>query len=207
MRLEASQSVELIHYSLSAFVVPWRVNVWADVHEPEVGKPESFVVGRILADTLSRFDIEECGEDAWTVADEDSAGLELAWASLLDENGHFREDEFESIADPVVYTYRFALHPDFAEWRMPVMDAFCRLFGTCGLVLAQHNTTVYSLTEFETLGFRPLIPKGRLTPGTSNEPRFMVRDNACARYSMASYPEESPNPGRQHKEWLEAQGP
>jgi len=78
----------------------------------------------MLADAIYRFDIDEWGAQVWDVVDADSCGLEGAWAFVADEKGRFRDGDYESLCDPVVYVYRYALHPDFAEWRMPVMDAF-----------------------------------------------------------------------------------
>jgi len=200
MWLEAAQQFSLIRYDTSALASPWKIDVVGLTDEPGPDG-EAFIVGRVLADSMSRFDIEECGEDPSDVADSDSSGLSAAWESLVDKDGEFRSDDFQSIADPVVYIYRFYLHPDFAEWRIAVMDAVCRLFGNSALILAQHHTTYYSQTEFDALGFV------RLIPAVKQEVDFMARENACARYSMGDYPREAPDAFRRHQEWLEAQAP
>jgi hypothetical protein len=67
-------------------------------------EPEEFVVGRVLGDEIRLSEIEEAGEDVWSVTDADSAGLESAWASMLDETGEIRTSEFEPF-DSVVYLY------------------------------------------------------------------------------------------------------
>jgi len=90
-----------------------------------------------MADELRRFAITDQGRSVWDVADADSGRLEAAYASLLDSEGQFREDEFESVADPVVYVYRFCLHPDFGRWKLPAIHAFCESFDMAAIILAQ----------------------------------------------------------------------
>lgn len=155
MWLRAIRESQLIHHEPDDYASSWCVDVMAatDLSAPASG-PEAYPVGRILADELRRFEIAEWGEDVWTVADADSSGLEAAWAAVLDEEGTFREDEFDGPADPVIYLYRFKLHEDFSAWRLAVLDACCRVFGQGALVLAQHHTTWLSEAEFELLGFR-----------------------------------------------------
>ena len=184
-----------------------RASVALDAERP----PDSYVVGRILADELRRFEISEWSENVWDAADADSSGLEAAYAALLDENGDFRQDEFESVADPVVYLYRFARHEDFREWRMSVLDAFCRTFGNDAVILAQYHTTSFTLVQFEALGFRELgptqyaAPKG--LPRIDRETSFMVRENAVATsFALADYPEDAPAARPEHTEWLETRG-
>ena len=213
MRLEARRQQRLIRYEPDDHVVSWSAKVFAlanDIQLPD--GPGEFIVGRILADELRRYDIAECHEGIWDVADADSSGLEAAWASLLDEQGNFRDDDFDGIADPVVYLYRFVLHPDFAQWRMAVMDAFCATFGSDAIILAQHHTTWFSEAEFGLMGFH-ILPPTRFPapagfPNIDRKTRFMVHDNAYqAKYSMARYPEDAPSGSNAHAEWIESQGP
>ena len=89
MWLELNHSYSLIRDEPEDCVVRWRADLVAPVdfyrHDP--GQPEEFVVGRILADEIRRYEIEEWGESAWDVADADSSGLESAYAGLLHEEG------------------------------------------------------------------------------------------------------------------------
>src|SRR5262249_50252982 len=144
------------------------------------GQPTSHVVGRLLADEIRRYEVDEWGDSAWDVADSNSAGLEGAFASLLDVEGRFRED-FNPISDPIVYLYRFELHEDFSNWRLAVLDAFCRQFGSTAVVLAQYHTTWLSLAEFEQIGFRldgsSVAPLTESFADNNRMNRFMVRDN------------------------------
>src|SRR5437868_1157122 len=103
MWLELSNRYELIRYEPDQSAVPWRVDVVACVDDDAFvqGKPDSFVVGRLLADEIRRYKAEEWGVSAWDVADADSSGLEGAFASLLDEESRMRDDIFNPIADPI----------------------------------------------------------------------------------------------------------
>lgn len=218
MWLESHRQHNLTWNDPKDLIVPCRVDVWANVdfetNDPEPGQPESFIVGRLLADEIRRFDIEEHGINAWDAADADSSGTEAAWAALLDEHGRFREEGLESMGDPAVYVYRFHLHPDFAECRMAVIDAFCRQFGNDALVLFQYHTTMLSETEFEELGFKDLPPakfRGQSAfAGPTQEVRFKMRNNSnVPPFRLADYPEDDDLPGAtaKHAEWLVAQGP
>jgi len=201
MWLEAKNRVYITRNDVSQFVVPWVVEIKASSDPRDGGDP--YTVGRMLADAIHRFDVADCGERAWTVADAESAGLAAAWAFLVDDNGALRQDAFETIVDPVVYLY--VLHPNFAELRLAVMDAVCSLFGAESLILAQYHTTEYAETEFEVLGFRPLPrPAGY---NTDDPLQFMARENALSPYRISSYPKDSPHGKLEHQEWVERQGP
>jgi hypothetical protein len=103
----------MIRHDPDQSAIHWRVDVCASAEfdSVEEGQPDWFVVGRLLADEIRRFDANEWGHSEWEVAEADSAGLEMALDSLLDENGELRE--FNGICDPIVYLYRFLLHDDF----------------------------------------------------------------------------------------------
>ena len=115
MWLNARREQSLTPIDSSEHVIRWRVdiNVLAD-GEDSAGR-DTFTVGRILADELRPYEIAERGESVLNVADEDSSGLEGAWASLFDEEGEFRTDELQGSADSVLYMYRFQLHADFVD--------------------------------------------------------------------------------------------
>lgn len=211
MWLEAKGTHRLIFYEPDDHIVPWRVDVRASVALDVDPPPDSYVVGRMLADELRRYEISEWSENIWDAADADSSGLEAAYAALLDKNGDFRQDEFEGVADPIVYLYRFALHEDFRDWRMPVLDAFCRMFGNDAVILAQYHTTSFTLAQFEALGFRELRPTQCAAPhGLPNIDRdtsFMVRDNALATaFKLTDYPKDAQGARSEHEEWLETRG-
>ena len=212
MWLDARLRYEITRFDPSQNVVPWRVDVKvpADIDALPPGAPSSFSVGRIMADELRRYELDEWGSDCLETADADSVGLEMAVASLLDADGELRLDEYECICDPIVYIYRLEIHPDFADYRLAVLDAFCRLFNTDALILAQYKTTWFSLTEFQSLGFQPLKPKlvsydpKRLESET--ELLFIVRDNTLkCDFEIANYPKSMPSATAEHESWLEAQ--
>ncbi len=214
MWLELNHSYSLIRDEPEDCVVRWRADLVATVdydrHDP--GQPEEFVVGRILADEIRRYEIEEWGESAWDVADADSSGLESAYAGLLHEEGKFCSDLFDSLADPIVYLYRFELHADFAAWRMPLLDAFCRQFGGDAIILAQYHTTWLSVAEFKHVGFKLLEPSKAPTQGTGarndRDVRFMVRDNTNKTpISVNDYPTDCPPASAEHERWVESKGP
>ncbi len=206
MRLSATRQQSLTYFEPNDLVVTWSIDVEADAADDS---PEAFSVGRVLTDELRRFEIDERGETMWDVADADSSGLEAAWAALLDEKGAFRAKDFLGEADPVVYLYRFELHPDFVEWRLAVMDAICRLFGSSAIILAQYHTTLMAETEFSLLGFRnlpaPRFPAPVGFTSMDRETRFMVRDNAgSAEFTLANYPTSAPAAFPSHETWLES---
>ena len=213
MWLEAKRTWSLVDYQPDSVVVPWRIDVFALTGEenPEPGR-DNFLVGRLMADELRVGDIEERGGNVWDAADNDSSGLEAAWASLLDEAGSFRSEDFESSGDPVVYLYRFELHPDFAAWRMPVMHSFCRAFPDEAIILAQYHTTWFSQAEFEQLGFELLPPTCyEVDPGfpaIDRDTRFMARENCLrSKFGFSDYPEEPPPAKQAHADWLKTRGP
>jgi hypothetical protein len=144
------------------------------------------------------------------VADADSSGLVAAFESLLDDDRQFRDDEFESVADPVVYVYRFCLHPDFGEWKLPAMHAFCESFDCGAIILAQrHTTAFFTEGDFKQLGFR--VNSKAIPPEQGEEggpTRFMLRDNATGcTFKVGDYPDESPPATTDHQQWLKRQGP
>lgn len=210
MWLEAKRQCNLAPSDSSEHVIHWQFDM--TVLSDDETSSEKVIVGRMLADELRRFEIAERGENVWNVADADSSGLEVAWSSLLDEQGEIRQEQFEGIADPVVYLYRFQLHPDFVDWRLAALDGFCRTFGSDAVILAQHHTTWLSEAEFQTLGFR-LLPKTRLPappgfPNIDRSTRFMVRDNACqVSMEATDYPMDAPGGKSAHSDWLDQQGP
>jgi hypothetical protein len=210
MWFEMRQRCELLRDDETQHVVPWRVNIkaWS---EDDAGMA-SYTVGRILADEIRPFEAREWGKSPWAVADSDSAGLEAAYCALLDQQGRFREDEFEAIGEPVVYMWRFELHPDFAMCRLTVLDCFCRRFLDGALILLQYHATWLSLAEFDLIGFRALAPSTFKPPEGAAEidetTRFMVRDNAAQTpYKLSDYPDRVPNATREHAKWVKAQGP
>ena len=81
MRLEATRDQKLIRDEPDDHAISWSFKIYA--LSDDENNPEEFVVGRILADELHRYELAEGGEDIWDVADADSSGLEAAWASLL----------------------------------------------------------------------------------------------------------------------------
>jgi hypothetical protein len=213
MELTAKFIYPLLRYDTSQSVISWRVDVHTSADD-EIIDLESgpFLIGRMLADEVRRFEVAEWGEDPYQVADSDSDGLEVAYRSLLDPSGQFVEEEFDGAADPVVYLYRFALHPDFAAWRLPVLDAFCRLFSTEAIILAQFHTTQLTQAEFGTIGFKPWTPVGAEPPVDVSDiyerTRFMVRDNSReTELQIADYPSEAPGATAEHSKWVHANGP
>lgn len=211
MWLETQSTRHIVHLDSSDYVVPWRVDVQAMTDIDDAEGPGAYSIGRLLADALYPYEMAERGASVWDAADADSSGLEAAWASLLDKDGEFRDEEFEALGEPVVYLYRFALHDDFVQWRMAVMDTFCRMFENNAVILAQYHTTSFSLVQFEELGFRELpetqfaAPSG--FPRIDREVRFMVRDNAkTTSFGLEDYPRDLPDATAEHAEWLESRG-
>lgn len=212
MWLEIKQTATVGILDEAQLVVPVIADVFALVEEPVPGEPEYYRVGRIMADRLDVGRIAALGASVWDVADSDSSGLEAAWACLLDENGEILEEVSKTGLDPIVYLYRFALHTDFVEWKMAVMDMFCHVFGRTALVLAQHHTTLFSNTEFTGLGLR-LLPPTRYAgprgfPDIDRETRFWARPNCLsAEYGFSDYPEEPPAALPKHEAWVQEQCP
>jgi hypothetical protein len=212
MWIETKQSTSIRFDDISQLVVPVIADVFALVDEPNVGQAEFHRVGRIMADRLDTGRITAIEESVWDVADSDSSGLEAAWANLLDEHGEIRAQEFAGAADPVIYLYRFALHPDFVESKMAVMDMFCHTFGKGAIILAQHHTTLFSDTEFRALGFRFLPSREPPVPGqfapNDTETRFWARENCTgAEYGFSDYPDEVPPSLTKHEAWVEKECP
>lgn len=213
MRLIARSCRYLIQHDACELAISWRIDVRALVDDDLLGAgPDSYLVGRLLADEVRRADSVEAGEDPYEVADADSSGLERAFRSLLDANGEFRDEEFDGDADPVVYLYRFALHPDFSEWRMSVLDAFCRLFDSQAVIMAQLHTTDLTQAEFEAVGFLPWVPVVVKPPvdvsDIYNRTEFMVRDNTGPlRLDLSKYPQDSPGASEEHAKWVRSKGP
>ncbi len=210
MWLEANQRYELSRADGDGHVTPWMVDVVEFSDEADGMVP--FSVGRILADELRPNEIREWGGSVWHVADGDSGGLLAAYTSLLDADGEFRHEEFDAIGEPIVYMYRFELHEDFTDWKLPVLDSFCRLFRFNAVILAQYETTWFSLSEFEQVGFRPLATdSGSIEisgPAVDQPPRFLVRDNALTPpITFSDYPTDSPDSTEEHEEWVESKGP
>ncbi|HEY1599679.1 MAG TPA: hypothetical protein VGG64_08765 [Pirellulales bacterium] len=214
MWLSAHHEFNITRYDSAQATIPWRVDVHAIVDDPEPGAREEFTVGRILADELRPGEIDELGDDPWDVADADSSGLEAAYAAVLDEHGCFRDDEFTAGGDQIVYLYRFALHPDFVDWRLAVMDSFCRLFASpSAVILAQRHTTLFSDTELSEVGFRLLAPtvyrgpKGARRIDRTTE--FYVRDCTLkTRFELRDVIDiEPPSATSAHEKWLETCGP
>jgi hypothetical protein len=211
MWLEIKQTATVGVLDETELVVPVLADVFALVDEPVPGEPESYRIGRIMADRLDVGRIINLGASVWDVANSDSSGLEAAWACLLDENGEFQEQASNAGLDPVVYIYRFVLHTDFVEWKMAVMDMFCHAFGRAALVLAQHHTTLFSETEFRGLGFHLLPPRGFRAIGArhiDSKTRFWARENRLgADYGFSDYPEEPPAAVAKHETWVREQCP
>jgi hypothetical protein len=213
MWLDATHTYNLIRLDAQQSVVPWRVNVRAhvDLDAHVQGRPDSYVVGRLLADSIHRYEATEWDLDPWDIADGDSEGLEAAFGALLDENGDFRSEDFEALGDPIVYLYRFALHDDFANWRFAILDSFCRQFGNDALILAQHHTIPFSIKEFEQLGFR-LLSKTKFLPGCvpiiDRQTEFLVRDNSLkSPFTIGMYPESALPAKFEQEQWLDSRGP
>ncbi|HWB12724.1 MAG TPA: hypothetical protein VG826_26095 [Pirellulales bacterium] len=212
MWLEIKQTANMEILDEMQLAIPVIAEVFARVEEPFPGKPESYRVGRIMADRLDVSRIVELGASVWSVADSDSSGLESAWASLLDEDGTIRAEMSDTDLESVVYMYRFFLHTDFVEWKMPVMDMFCHVFGRAAVVLAQHHTTLFSDTEFSALGFN-LLPPTRFAapvgyPDIDRETQFWARENRLsADYGFSDYPEEPPGALPKHEAWIQEQCP
>jgi hypothetical protein len=211
MWLELKQQYPLIRHEPNESAIPWQVDVRAsvDFDTIEPGQPQSFIVGRMLADEIRRYESNEWGHNNWDVAEADSMGLETAYASLLDEEGEIRE--FNGMCDPIVYLYRFAMHDDFAEWRLPLLDAFCRQFDNFALILAQHHTTWFSLEEFKLVGFEMLEQtEYKVPPGyreIDSDLRFMVRDNSLkTKLRIEDYPKECRPATIEHQNWGESKG-
>jgi hypothetical protein len=220
MWLDAKSRCWLVRYEPNHSVIAWTV----DVKAMSSDGTNEFTVGRLLADELRPYEIEEWGENVSDVADADSGGLIGAWSAITDEKGAIRDDVDTETASSVVYLYRFALHHDFSEWRMAVMDSFCRTFGDSAIIMAQYNTTLFSRTEFEQLNFDPLAPlhfKGKspsprsggarsgVPPSAPDEEiEFMTRNNAYkAKFLPADYPKEADYGNEKHQEWIEKNGP
>jgi hypothetical protein len=209
MWFELRQRCDLLREDEAQHVIPWKVNIRAAADDP--AGFEDYSVGRILADELRPYELSEWGVSPWNVADADSGGLLSAYCALLGRNGRLRE-EFDAIGEPIVYVYRFALHDDFAQWRMAVLDCFCRRFLDSALILVQYHSTWFSLAEFEALGFRVLSPPEFEPPTEAAEinrtTRYMVRDNSCAiPFDLMSYPTKVPYATRKHAKWVRGECP
>lgn len=214
MRLVTQSTYYLSPFDESQFAIPWRCDLEMPA-DPELdGDREFYVVGRILADELRRSELDdERNCSPIEAADADSEGLYRAYSAVFDENNEVRGGEFESIADPFIYLYRFELHPDFADWRMAALDAFCRTFSSSAVIIAQYNRVRFSVAEFSALGFdfEPKDGLRRLNPDdTDDEPmRYFVRDNSLqGEFGFAQYPKHfSFEATKEHEVWIESRGP
>lgn len=142
------------------------------------------------------------------MADADSQGWSDLYGSLLSTGGTFGDDAFEGIADPIVYLYRFALHPDFGNWKMAAFDVYCRLFLSDAILVDRYRTHL-SLEEFKAVGFNVWPGYGRQAPtdaavinGTAG---WMVRDNALATdLQVDGYPKNCAEVTAEHLKWLKS---
>ena len=211
--LDAKHRYRIVRDDSGDHVVPWRVDVRAwpgEAHETI----ESLLVGRFLADEIRRFEIEEWGEEPFEACDDDSAGLVAAYASLTDAQGQFLADEFNSVSDPFVYLYAFALHPDFAECKLSIIDGFCRLFANQAVILTGTWVNWTSQAEFEAVGFKVWEPvegrrgalghlRGKVLDVGGDLSTLMVRDNTIATsIKVADYPISCPLATKEHARWV-----
>lgn len=210
MWLEVHRRYRLLVYDPQQTVIPCRVDVMSHNDEVPPAK-QQHIVGRFLADELRLDWIDDYGEIPSIAADADSAALDAAWSSVVDERGELRQgDELGDFIDSVVYCYRFELHPDFATWKLAAIDGFCRSFGTNALILMQRQ--MCEAHEFEHLNFTPLPPAklahlkvGKTPADRSTE--FVARSNNFKmKYKVADYPEDCPSSKDEHEAWLEAKG-
>ena len=80
MWLDSKRKYKLIRYEPNDLVVAWVVDVKAYGEDSDqIAEPGVFTVGRLLADELRRFEIAECGEQVWQVADADRSGINAGW--------------------------------------------------------------------------------------------------------------------------------
>jgi hypothetical protein len=205
VRLEAVRKSAILVREPNECVTKWLIDVFADVYsaiDPDISdddddpdtmyaEPHEYIVARVVADELRTSETEERGIDPSIAADADSSGLVAVWSALMLEN-----DEPPSAADTLVYLYRFAVHPDFSECRMAILDAVCRVFGFDALIVTQRNTTWFSEAEFDQLGFEPLESKWNSD--------LVIRMNFGSRkYWLEHYPEDAPPAKPHHAEWVE----
>ncbi|MBL9164424.1 MAG: hypothetical protein JNL18_16980 [Planctomycetaceae bacterium] len=210
--LDATQRHHLTREEPNDSVIPWRAKIRAHTAlELTDDEPESFIIGRMLADEIRRFEVTEWGEEAWEVADADSQGWSDLYSSFLNADGDFCEDELETLADPIVYLYRFDVHPDFAKWKMAALDAFCRLFSTDAIIVALYRAAHLSLEEFKSVGFQVWNGFGKDAPSDPRHihehVRWMLRDNSLATpLTVADYPKDCPDATVEHAKWVKEQG-
>ena len=135
------------------------------------------------------------------VADSDSQGLADAYSLLITN-----DSKRELIHGNMVYLYRYVLHEAFAEWKLPVLDAFCRQFPGESLIVTQPNTIWLSEAEFSTLGFGPIedVLCDRLPQIKHPAPRLIVRDLTLAvPLSIDDYPTDFPPASEEHQKWVD----
>ncbi|WP_232536170.1 hypothetical protein [Lacipirellula parvula] len=191
-------------------VIAWRIRLRAHTALELIDNgPESFVVGRMLADEIRRHEVTEWGEEAWDVADADSQGWADLYNSFLNADGDFGVDELDTLADPIVFLYRFDVHPDFANWKMAALDAFCRLFSTDAIIVALYRQAELSLEEFKAVGFNVWEGVGIEPPMEAREIHetavWMLRDNSLMTpLAVTDYPKECPDATREHQRWVRA---
>lgn len=188
----------------SDWIIRWRVDVHAMVdldHYPS--GPDSFVVGRLMADEIRRYDVEEQGETIYEVGDSDSGGLLDALTCLFPPDG-VGGPEFSGIAEPVVLLHRFELHPEFNGAKLAVLDSFCHIYGSEAVIAFGYYAN-WTLPELHRVGFEEFVPRS-----FDGGPRgkFMVRDNTIyTEYGPANYPTQYPSGSEHHTRWLEQHGP
>jgi hypothetical protein len=191
-------------------LIHWKCFAHAFADADTYGDGVSFVIGGVLADEIPRSEFADFGASIWEAADGHSCELEAAWAAILDSDGKLREDDFEGFCDPVVSIHQFELHPDFAEWRLAMMDAFCNRFGDNALIVLPQHVTDFNEPELEALGFSHLPPTVFAAPFgypvIDRESTFLARENLLARsFEPTDYPHDPPPATRAHQAWVKAQ--
>jgi hypothetical protein len=213
--LQARQRYHLLRPEPDDHVIRWRVGVRAETGLGVEGvDPTSRLVGGLVADELRRNEIEAWGDgdSVWDAADEDSDALVEICKSMEGHDDLLRLDEFKGSADPMVYLYRFELHPDFTVWKLPILDAVCRLFPHDAIVFLPYYAAWVEMPELWRVGFRPWAGVGvdpNPPEGTRDErARFMIRDNAAYQeFGPHEYPRECPAATREHTRWLNVHRP
>lgn len=213
--LEARLRYHLLRPEPDDHVIRWRIAVRAHT-SPSLSSsgPVSLLVGGLMADELRRDEIEAWGkgDSVSDAADADSDALVEVCNSMDGPDDCLRLDEFKGAADPLVYLYRFELHPDFAEWKLSILDAACRLFPSDAVVFLPYYAAWASSDDLAHVGFRPWAGVGvdpNPPEGTIDDSaRFLIRDNAAyIQFDPSEYPAACPAATNEHVRWLKLHRP
>ena len=201
--LESNSRYNLRKDEPSDWIIHWTVDVHAVVDiEFYPSGPSTYVIGRMMADEVRRFEIEEQGESIYEVGDSGSQDL-LEALECFYPRGNNGVLDYRSVADPFVLLHRFELHPEFNEAKLAILDSFCRIYSN-DAIIAFGSYANWTLPELHRVGFDEHEPYDDQIPIG----KYLVRDNSMmTEYGPRNYPRDYPCGSEHHTRWLEQHGP